>query len=164
MSNVGANRFALVRWKSRPGLCELDASTPLKQKHEALRVGVRGKRTRLLVLAAPRLCLHCSKLHAGPCQGRTRPHRLRWRHAGLRGGPYAPGGAGKPALPELSITKEKHEVLVRTAHNFLRERHIKECPLRFDDVAIDNTPGQSPVVRLHKSALSPVVHRYSDWQ
>ncbi len=27
---------------------------------------------------------------------------------------------GKPALPELSITREKHEVLVRTAHYFLR--------------------------------------------
>jgi Holliday junction resolvase-like predicted endonuclease len=38
----------------------------------------------------------------------------------------------KIALPELSITPEKHHVLVRTAHYFLRERHIKECPLRFD--------------------------------
>ena len=62
---------------------------------------------------------------------------------------------GKPALPELSITKEKHAVLVRTAHYFLRERHLKECPLRFDVVAIDNTPGQAPAVRLHKAALSP---------
>ena len=62
---------------------------------------------------------------------------------------------GKPALPELSITREKHEVLVRTAHYFLRERHLKDCPLRFDVVAIDNTPGQPPAVRLHKAALSP---------
>ncbi|MGB9471923.1 MAG: YraN family protein, partial [Candidatus Acidiferrum sp.] len=62
---------------------------------------------------------------------------------------------GQPALPELSITKEKHEVLVRTAHYFLRERHIQECPLRFDVVAIENTPGHPPVVRLHKAALSP---------
>jgi Holliday junction resolvase-like predicted endonuclease len=62
---------------------------------------------------------------------------------------------GKAALPELSITREKHEVLVRTAHYFLRERHLKECPLRFDVVAIDNTPGKAPIVRLHKAALSP---------
>ncbi|MGC0778474.1 MAG: YraN family protein [Candidatus Acidiferrum sp.] len=62
---------------------------------------------------------------------------------------------GKPALPELSITREKHEVLVRTAHYFLRERHLKECPVRFDVVAIDNTPGKAPIVRLHKAALSP---------
>jgi len=62
---------------------------------------------------------------------------------------------GRLALPELSISKEKHQVLVRTAHAFLRERHVKECPVRFDVVAIDNTPGKPPVVRLHKDALSP---------
>lgn len=61
------------------------------------------------------------------------------------------------ASPERSITKEKHEVLVRTAHYFLRERHIQNCPLRFDVVAIENTPGQPPVVRLHKAALSPEI-------
>lgn len=66
------------------------------------------------------------------------------------------------ALIELSITQGKHETLIRTAHYFLRERHIKECPLRSDVVAIDNTPGQPPVVRLQKSALSPFVHRHSD--
>jgi putative endonuclease len=47
---------------------------------------------------------------------------------------------GQPALPEMSITKEKHEVLVRTAHYFQRDRHIQNCPLRFDVVAIENTP------------------------
>jgi Holliday junction resolvase-like predicted endonuclease len=40
-------------------------------------------------------------------------------------------------LAELTITKEKHEVLVRTAHYFLRERHIQNCPPRFDVVAIE---------------------------
>jgi len=57
---------------------------------------------------------------------------------------------GQTAQPELSVTNEKHEVLVRTAHYFLRERHI-----RFDVVAIENTPGRPPTVRLHKAALSP---------
>ncbi len=61
----------------------------------------------------------------------------------------------KPALPEMSITADKHEILVRTARYFLRERHIDECPVRFDVVGIDNAPGQPPVVRLHKAALSP---------
>jgi Holliday junction resolvase-like predicted endonuclease len=62
---------------------------------------------------------------------------------------------GKIVLPELSIGKEKHEALVRTAHAFLRERHVKKCPVRFDVVGIDSTPGKPPVVRLHKDALSP---------
>src|SRR5580692_579042 len=50
---------------------------------------------------------------------------------------------GKTALPELSITREKHHLLVRTTHYFLRDRHIGDCPLRFDVVAIDK-PSRSP--------------------
>lgn len=59
------------------------------------------------------------------------------------------------ALPELSVTRDKQRVVVRTAQRFLAERHVEECPLRFDAVAIDNHPGKPPVVRLHKDAFSP---------
>ncbi len=59
------------------------------------------------------------------------------------------------ALPELSVTREKQRVVVRTAQRFLAERHVEECPVRFDVVAIDNRPGQPPAVRLHKDAFSP---------
>ena len=59
------------------------------------------------------------------------------------------------ALPELSVTREKQRVVVRTAQRFLAERHVAECPLRFDVLAIDNRPGLPPVVRLHKDAFSP---------
>lgn len=64
-----------------------------------------------------------------------------------------------PALPELSVTREKQRVVVRTAQRFLAERHVEECPLRFDVVAIDNHPGKPPVVRLHKDAFSPQLDR-----
>lgn len=63
------------------------------------------------------------------------------------------------ALPELSVTREKQRVVVRAAHRFLAERHVEECPLRFDVVAIDNRPGKPPVVRLHKDAFSPQLDR-----
>jgi putative endonuclease len=59
------------------------------------------------------------------------------------------------ALPELSITPDKQHVVVRTAKRFLAERHVRECPCRFDVLAIDNEPGHPPVVRLHKDAFSP---------
>jgi putative endonuclease len=61
------------------------------------------------------------------------------------------------ALPELSVTLGKQHVLVRTALHFLSERHVPECPLRFDVMAIDNAPGHPPVVRLHKDAFSPQI-------
>ncbi len=63
------------------------------------------------------------------------------------------------ALPELSVTREKQHVMIRTAQRFLAERHVGECPCRFDVLAIDNRPGQPPVVRLHKDAFSPQLGR-----
>jgi putative endonuclease len=63
------------------------------------------------------------------------------------------------ALPELSVTKEKQRVVVRTAQRFLAERHVAECPCRFDVLAIDNRPGQPPIVRHHKDAFSPDLRR-----
>jgi putative endonuclease len=58
-------------------------------------------------------------------------------------------------LPELSVTTDKQRVVVRTAMRFLSERHVGECPCRFDVVAIDNRVGMPPEVRLHKDAFSP---------
>ena len=58
------------------------------------------------------------------------------------------------ALPELSVSKEKQHVVVRTAKRFLAERRVEECPCRFDVLAIDNHPGKPPVVRLHKDAFT----------
>jgi putative endonuclease len=59
------------------------------------------------------------------------------------------------ALPELSVTTDKQRVVVRTARRFLGERHVGDCPCRFDVLAIDNRPGKAPEVRLHKDAFSP---------
>jgi putative endonuclease len=59
-----------------------------------------------------------------------------------------------PGLPELSVTTDKQRVVVRTAMRFLSERHVKECPCRFDVVAIDNRVGRPPELRLHKDAFS----------
>ena len=63
------------------------------------------------------------------------------------------------ALPELSVTREKQRIVVRTARRFLAERHVEECPVRFDVVAIDNHPGKPPILRLHKDAFSPDLGR-----
>ena len=59
------------------------------------------------------------------------------------------------ALSEVSVTAEKQHLLGRTARRFLMERHVKECPVRFDVVAIEEFSGQAKVVRLHKNAFKP---------
>ena len=67
-------------------------------------------------------------------------------------------GSQLTALPELSVTAQKQHVVARTAQR-LAERHVRDTPLRFDVLAIDNIPGSPPEVRLHKDAFSPHVRR-----
>jgi putative endonuclease len=61
------------------------------------------------------------------------------------------------ALPELSVTSYKQHIVARTAQRFHAERRVKDIPLRFDVLAIDNIPGSPPEVRLHKEAFSPQI-------
>jgi putative endonuclease len=58
-------------------------------------------------------------------------------------------------LPEMSITEEKRRHLVRTARRFVASSRAAGQPIRFDVLAIENHPGRSPLVRLHKDAFSP---------
>ena len=55
--------------------------------------------------------------------------------------------------PEENVTYGKQHALVRMARQFLREWRLKDVPWRFDLLAIENPPGQPPVVRLHKDAF-----------
>ena len=62
-------------------------------------------------------------------------------------------------LPELSVGYAKQSILVRTAQRTLADRHLHDCPTRFDVLAIDNIPGRPPEIRLHKDAFSPQLRR-----
>lgn len=147
--------FAWVKWRSRYGLRDATRATQDDWKQEALRVGVRGETYAYWYLRWQGYVFIARNYAPARDKGEL-------DLVGFDGDTLAfvevrtrAVAQGRPALPELSISKGKHEVLVRTAHAFLRERHVKECPVRFDVVAIDNTPGKPPVIRLHKDALSP---------
>jgi len=45
------------------------------------------------------------------------------------------------------VTAEKQHLVGRTARRFLMERHVKECPVRFVVVAIEEFSGQAPMVQ-----------------
>ncbi len=147
--------FAWVRWKSRRGLRDDAAAFPDERKQEDGRVGVRGETYAYWYLRRQGYIFIARNYEPAREKGEL-------DLVGFDGDTLAFVEVrtralvkGRPALPELSIGREKHQVLVRTAHAFLRERHVKECPVRFDVVAIDNMPGKPPVLRLHKDALSP---------
>jgi putative endonuclease len=148
--------FAWVQWKSRHGLGASGESAPGNKKEAALRVGVCGetyaywylRRLGYIIIARNFTPSHAKgELDLIGYDGNTLAIvEVRTRLA----------VPDKPAQPELSVSAGKHEALVRTAHYFLRERHVGPCPVRFDVIAIDNLPGHPPIVRLHKAALAPI--------
>ena len=150
--------FAIVKWKARHGLPQPSSELP-DEKMEALGVGAQGERyaywylRRLgyIFIARNYMPAHTKgEIDLVGYDGETLAFVEVRTRAAVK---------GKTALPELSITRDKHEVFVRTANQFLREWHIAECPVRFDVVAIDDRAGAPPVVRLHKDALSPEIRR-----
>jgi putative endonuclease len=147
--------FQAVRWVARRGLREEDTFSSDDRKQEARRAGVRGETYAYWYL----------RRNGYVFVARNYTPR------GIKGEIDLVGYDGKTlafvevrtrtvredlsALPELSVTREKQHLVVRTAQRFLAERHVGECPCRFDVVAIDNRPGQAPAVRLRKDAFSP---------
>ncbi len=147
--------FQAVRWAARKGLREEERFASKSKKHEARRTGVRGEtfaywylRRHGYVFVARNYMPRGAKgeLDLVGYDGPTLAFvEVRTRTA-------ADGQAG---LPEMSVTRDKQHVLIRTAKRFLAERHGGDCPCRFDVLAIDNRPGHPPAVRLHKDAFSP---------
>jgi putative endonuclease len=147
--------FQAVRWAARRGLREEENFSLGAKKLEARRAGVRGETYAYWYL----------RRHGYVFVARNYTPR------GVKGEIDLIGYDGgtltfvevrtrtvrekSPALPELSVTREKQHVVVRTAQRFLAERRVEERGCRFDVLAIDNRPGQPPVVRLHKDAFSP---------
>jgi putative endonuclease len=145
--------FQLVRWAARKGL--RDDHDPDHRKLAARRTGIRGETYAYWYL----------RRHGYVFVARNYAPR------GIKGELDLVGYDGETlafievrtrtlredltALPELSITTDKQRVVARTAERFLAERHVGDGPRRFDVLAIDNLPGRSPAVRLHKDAFSP---------
>jgi putative endonuclease len=147
--------FHMVHWAARKGLREDHDQAPDQRKHESRRAGIRGETYAYWYLRRHGYVFVARNFMPRGAKGeidligydgdtlafvevRTRTTREEFT-----------------ALPELSVTTDKQRMVVRTAQRFLAERHVGECPRRFDVVAIDNRPGFSPALRLHKDAFSP---------
>ena len=146
--------FQLVRWASRKGLRDEHEDTVAERKR-ARSTGIRGEtyaywylRRHGYVFVARNYMPRTIKgeLDLIGYDGKTLAF-VEVRTRTIR--------EALTALPELSITADKQRALLRTAQRFLAERHVRNCPCRFDVLAIDNHPGLPPEVRLHKDAFSP---------
>jgi putative endonuclease len=147
--------FQAVHWAARRGLREEEGSSADTKKNAARRTGVRGETYAYWYLRRHGYVFVARNYMPRGAKGEI-------DLVGYDGATLAfvevrtrTESEERAALPELSITRDKQDVLVRTAQRFLAERHVGDCPCRFDVLAIDNRPGQAPVVRLHKDAFSP---------
>src|SRR5260370_7302079 len=124
--------FRLVHWAARRGLREEQSLSSDAKKQEARRSGVRGETYAYWYLRR---------------QGYIFVAR-NYTPRGIKGEIDLVGYDGKtlafvevrtrtirddlPALPELSVTREKHHLVLRTPHRFLAELHVADCPFRFN--------------------------------
>jgi putative endonuclease len=151
--------FQTIRWAARKGLrqaeAEREARSPASKKIQSRQTGIRGEtyaywylRRHGYVFVARNFTPRASKgeIDMVGYDGETLAF-VEVRTRTVRD--------EMSALPELSVTPGKQHLLARTARHFLAERRVRECPCRFDVVAIDNFPGKPPIVRLHKDAFSP---------
>lgn len=148
--------FAIIKWRARGGLTR-ETETFADGKSESRQRGVRGEtfaywylRKQGYVFVARNYVPRGARgeIDLVGYDGETLAFvEVRTRTASEE----------RAALPELSVTADKQEVVARTARRFVMERHVKQCPMRFDVVAIEEVPGRSPVVRLHKAAFYPQI-------
>jgi putative endonuclease len=147
--------FQVVRLAARKGLREEESFASEAKKHEARRTGVRGKTFACWYLRGHGYVFVVHDYMPRGAKGEL--DLLGYDGPTLafvevRKRTTADGQAG---LTEMSVTRDKQHVLIRTAKRFPAERHAGDCPCRCDVLAIDNRPGHPPAVRLHKDAFSP---------
>jgi putative endonuclease len=147
--------FQAVHWAARKGLRESEAASPEARKHEARQTGIRGETYACWYLRRHGYIFVARNFTPRAAKGEI-------DMAGYDGKTLAfvevlsrTVREEMSSLPELTVTPGKQHLLARTAQHFLVERRVRECPCRFGVVAIDNSPGKPPVVRLHKDAFSP---------
>ena len=155
MAIFSALVYQLVRWKSRNGLRDESEAVDAVKRTQKQRTGVRGETYAYWYLRKLGYVFVARNYHPVGAKGEIDLIgydgetlvfvEVRTRTVGNQ----------LSALPELSVTAEKQHVVARTAQRYLAERHVKDIPLRFDVLAIDNVPGSPPEVRLHKDAFSP---------
>jgi Holliday junction resolvase-like predicted endonuclease len=148
--------FAAVRWKARRGLSDNESAIRVK-KQAALRVGVRGETYAYWYLRRMGYVFIARNFTPSHAKGELDLIGYDGDTLAIVDVRTRLATPDKPAQPEMSISRGKHEVLIRTAEYFVRERHILPCPVQFEVVAIDNVPGH-PVVRLHKAAQPPIIN------
>ena len=157
MPVFSALAYQLVRWKSRNGLRDESEAVDSANRTRKQRTGVRGETYAYWYLRKLGYVFVARNYHPVGAKGEIDLIGYDGETLAFVEVRTRTVGEQLTALPELSVTAEKQHVVARTARRFLAERHVRDIPLRFDVLAIDNIPASPPEVRLHKDAFSPQI-------
>lgn len=149
--------YQFIRWKSRRGLRDESENVDSTQRTQKQRTGIRGETFAYWYLRTLGYVFVARNYHPVGAKGEVDLIGYDGETLAFVEVRTRTVGEQLTALPELSVTAEKQHVVARAARRFLAERHVKDTPLRFDVLAIDNIPGRAPEVRLHKDAFSPQI-------
>jgi putative endonuclease len=147
--------FGLVNWAARKGLTESPA--PLARVaagHRARRTGVRGETYAYWYLRRNGYVMIARNFSSRGMKGEIDlvgydGDTVAFVEVKTRTSPRDEFGSAEDA-----VTLDKRRHLSRMARQFLREYRAERAPFRFDILAIEASPGQRPVVRLHKGAFA----------
>ncbi|GAC1631532.1 MAG: hypothetical protein NVS9B14_03490 [Candidatus Acidiferrum sp.] len=155
MPVFSALAYQVVRWKSRRGLRDESEAVDSANRTRKQRTGVRGETYAYWYLRKLGYVFVARNYHPVGAKGEIDLIGYDGETLAFVEVRTRTVGESLTALPELSVTAEKQHVVARIAQRYLAERHVKDVPLRFDVLAIDNIPGSPPEVRLHRDAFSP---------
>jgi putative endonuclease len=147
--------FGLLTWAARNGLADSSATpTPEAVGHKARRTGVRGETYAYWYLRRHGYVMIARNFTSRGMKGEIDlvgydGETLAFVEVKTRTTLRADVGS-----PEDAVTQDKQRHLSRMARQFLREYRAGQSPFRFDILALEAPPGQSPVVRLHKGAFA----------
>ncbi|MBZ5641275.1 MAG: YraN family protein [Acidobacteriia bacterium] len=146
--------FRMVKWVARKGLADASApETPTDAGRKARRTGVRGETYAYWYLRKSGYVMIARNFSSRGMKGEI-------DLVGYDGATLAfvevktrTSTRGDVGSPEDAVTQDKQRHLSKMARQFLREYRAGQTPFRFDILAVEAPPGQSPVVRLHKGAF-----------
>jgi putative endonuclease len=147
--------FGFVKWAARKGLAESSApATPTDAGRKARRTGVRGETYAYWYLRRNGYVMIARNFTSRGMKGEI-------DLVGYDGATLAfievktrTSTRNDVGAPEDAVTRDKQRHLSQMARQFLREYRAGQTPFRFDILAVEAPPGQSPAVRLHKGAFA----------
>jgi putative endonuclease len=147
--------FGMVNWAARNGLTDSSAPPTLSAAgHKARRTGVRGETYAYWYLRRIGYVMIARNFTSRGIKGEIDlvgydGDTLAFVEVKTRTSQRDDVGS-----PEDAVTQDKQRHLSRMARQFLREYRATKASFRFDILALEASPGQRPVVRLHKGAFA----------